>query len=92
MNKLAILLLAIMASKGAVAGEVGAKDRVTAEPATLAYAVTKSGANETEWTIGPVNTPATNAQHKRMIRVTDQINHQISNKLAAQLELLFEAK
>lgn len=92
MNKLAILLLAVVASNGVLAGEVGAKDRVTAEPATLAYAVTKSGANESEWTIGPVNAPATTAQHKRMIRVTNQINDQISNKLAIQLELLFEAK
>ena len=39
MNKLAVVLLALLASKGVVAGEVDATNPQVAEPATLALSL-----------------------------------------------------
>ncbi|WP_053979735.1 hypothetical protein [Marinagarivorans algicola] len=92
MNKLAVLLLATVMSQSALASEVGAKNPQVIKPATLAYTVADTGANESEWAIGPVNTPVTVAQHKRMVKVVDKFNDEISNKLALKLERALESK
>ena len=90
MNKLAVLLLAALASKGALAGEVGAKTPHVAESVTLAYATTDAGTNPSEWAIGPVNTPATTAQHNQITEVAERLNAQVTSKLAVELYLKLE--
>ena len=91
MNKLALILLAALASKGAFASEVGATPQVV-EPATLAYAVAEPGTNEKEWALGPVNVPVTASQHKQITETTDAMNAQVINKLYVELFKSLEAE
>ncbi|HEY7773680.1 MAG TPA: hypothetical protein VIC26_10900 [Marinagarivorans sp.] len=85
MNKLAVVLLAALASKGVLAGEVGANNPQVAEPATLAYAALETGADNSEWALGPVNLPVTAAQHKKITGVTEAMNSQVINQLYVEL-------
>ena len=85
MNKLAVVLLALLASKGVVAGEVDATNPQVAEPATLAYATAETGINNSEWALGPVNLPVTAAQHKQITDATNEMNAQVINKLYVEL-------
>ena len=85
MNKLAVVLLALLASKGVVAGEVDATNPQVAEPATLAYATAETGIDNSEWALGPVNLPVTAAQHEKITNVTDAMNSQVINKLYVEL-------
>ena len=92
MNKFAILLLATVVSTGATAGEVGAKSPKLSKSATLAYTAAETGTNESKWGIGPINTPATYAQHNRMIKVTNKLNDEINSKLANALKASLETQ
>ena len=84
MNKLAVVLLAAVASTGALAGEVGANLQ-SAEPVNLAYAVADAGANTKSWAIGPVNNPVSAAEHKQITQVADTFNERVMLKISAEL-------
>lgn len=91
MNKLAFILLAVVASKGALAGEVGANTPNITETVTLAYVVTDAGTSENDWAIGPVKTPATKTQHNQMASVLEKLNKDINQKVSQDLERMFSA-
>jgi hypothetical protein len=84
MNKLAVLLLAAIASNGALAGEVGANLQ-SAEPVTLAYVVADTGTNNANWAIGPINTPVSAAEHSQITRVADAMNEQVILEVSVKL-------
>jgi hypothetical protein len=85
MNKLAVFLLAAIASNSALAREVGANIPTAAEPVTLAYAVAETGANNSEWALGPVNAPVTAAQYKQITSATSRMNQDALNRLSVEL-------
>lgn len=84
MNKLAVLLLASVASNGVFASEVGANLQ-SAEPVTLAYVVADAGANNSNWAIGPVNNPVSAAEHNQITSAAETMNERVLLEVSVQL-------
>lgn len=64
MKKLGFLLLAMFASKGAIAAEVGAPfPQLANTNAVLAVAIAETGTSATGWALEPISKDTANTQH-----------------------------